>query len=285
MKQANILKANILLGSETATAEDFKALLVAEGTLHASPLCLDAKDCVKVVTPHAAIVLQSCGIKRLNLQSNQHLVQLPAKELCSISSLEFLACKGCASLKTIPQSMAERGGKAAMTALHESLLTDVAGAMEDGRHETALAMLAALPIPTRHRLKVKVEKAEANILLASNLGSEEAFHRLLRDGTLDASPVIEKDHSMARSLCVRTISLHAAAALLSSGITCLDVSFNSHLVMLPAKELCNISTLVRLECRGCPRLLSPPREVAESGGDSAMTLLRECMNNGTLSGR
>ena len=145
MNQANILKANILLGSETATADDFAALIVTEGTLHASPSCLDAEDCVKVVTQHAAQVLQSCGIKRLNLHSNQHLVKLPAKELCSIASLQVLACQGCACLTTIPQSMAARGGEAAMAALHESLLTDVAGdvagAMEEGRHEAALAIL------------------------------------------------------------------------------------------------------------------------------------------------
>ena len=149
-------KANELLASETVTAQEWQALLDADGTLDASPMgervyererVLDTAECVKAVTRHAAAALQSCGIKCLDLQGNKRVATLPARELCSIESLVSVQCGGC--ITTIPASVAERGGEEAMAALHESLYsshmsqfaTDVAGPMELEDHAAALDVL------------------------------------------------------------------------------------------------------------------------------------------------
>ena len=114
-------KANELLASETVSAQDLRALLDADGTLDASPMLggkmvgyqrvLDTAECVKAVTRHAAAALQSCGITCLDLRGNKHLDTLPARELCGIEGLTAVECDGCSSLTTIPQSVAEGGGK------------------------------------------------------------------------------------------------------------------------------------------------------------------------------
>ena len=123
-------KANELLASETVTAQDLRALLDADGTLDASPMLdgrmvLDTAECVKAVTRHAAAALQSCGITCLDLQGNEHLATLPARELCGIEGLTAVECDGCSSLVTIPQSVAEGGGEEAMAALHELSLIHI----------------------------------------------------------------------------------------------------------------------------------------------------------------
>ena len=81
---------------------------------------------------------------------------------------------------------------------------------------------------------------------------------------------------------MRNITKEAAAALSSIGIQCLNVQSNPRLVKLPVKELCDIPSLLKLECTGCPRLESPPMEVAEQGATLSMDFLRDCVNNGTL---
>jgi hypothetical protein len=147
-------RASKLLASETATVADFEALLedpsrpfLKKGTLDASPrlageTVLHQNACVKIITPHAAQALQSCGIKCLNLEFNPHLTAVPVKELCSVESLKELQCKGCSSFTTIPQEVAEKGGIVTMARLHikcfEILLKDVAGPMEQGDYKTAL---------------------------------------------------------------------------------------------------------------------------------------------------
>ena len=88
-----------------------------------------------------------------------------------------MECKGCSSLTTIPQSVAERGGEEAMVALHDSLYSsltaDVARPIEQGDYVAAHALFTSLvdslPPPTRQLLQVKLDNIEANILLASEL--------------------------------------------------------------------------------------------------------------------
>ena len=117
-------------------------------------------------------------------------------------------------------------------------------------------------------------------------GSAKDFKRLVRKGTFDASwtkSEITKgeNNNIAYALCaLRTVTAHAAAMLLSSGITCLDLRSHSHLVTLPAQDLCKIAGLTRLECADCPQLLSPPPEIGELGGAESMNFLRECDKNG-----
>jgi Ran GTPase-activating protein (RanGAP) involved in mRNA processing and transport/GTPase SAR1 family protein len=289
-------KANELLASETVTAEDLQALLDANGTLDASPMLgpetvLDNAQCVKAVTRHAAEALQSCGIKCLDLQGNKHLVTLPARELCRIDSLKALQCRGCSSITNIPQSVSERGGEEAMVSLRYSSLTaDLTRPMKQedygAAHALFTSLVASLPPPTRQLLQVKLDKIEASILLASELESaKEGFQRLMRDGgTLDASPMFDGEMVVANELCVKAVTRHAAEALQSCGIKCLNLQSNPHLVSLPAKELCAIASLVKVECANCAHLGSPPVEVAEQGGEETMKFLRECAKNGATNG-
>ena len=174
-----------------------------------------------------------------------------------------------------------------MAALHYSSLTaDVAVPMEQEDYRAAHALFTSLvdslPLPTRQLLQVKLDKIEANILLASELESaKEGFQRLLRpDGTLDASPMLDGEMVVADALCVRAVTRHAAAALQSCGIKCLDLQGNKRLVTMATGQLCAIASLVKVECANCPQLGSPPVEVAEQGGEEAMKFLRDCEENG-----
>jgi hypothetical protein len=171
------------------------------------------------------------------------------------------------------------GGDKTMIAIHESLIADVTGPMEKEDYKTALDILKSLPPPTRQRFQRRIDKIEVNVLLGSDLGSTSDFYRLLlRDDTLDASPTSgDVESHISVGLCAKTISEHAAAALLSSGIKCLDVRGNSRLVKLPAKELCSIGSLTSLECDGCSSLTTPTQSVAKMGGEKSMMSLHESL--------
>ena len=158
-----------------------------------------------------------------------------------------------------------------MVALHYSSLTaDVAVPMEQedyvAAHALFTSLVDSLQPPTRHPLQVKLDKIEANILLASELESaKEGFQRLLRpDGTLDASPLLDGEMVVADALCVRAVTRHAAAALQSCGIKSLDLRGNKRLDTLPAKELCGIEGLTAVECKGCSSLTTIPQR--DGGG-------------------
>ena len=114
----------------------------------------------------------------------------------------------------------------------------LAALMENEEYQTALAIVKALPANTRDMrvLGGKINKIEANILLASTLGSPADFKRLLRNRIIDnklqptldsstASPSsgLADDHISVGS-CAKAITPHAAAALKSIGIGCLDIS-------------------------------------------------------------
>jgi len=167
----------------------------------------------------------------------------------------------------------------------------LAALMENEDYKTALAIVKALPANTRDMrvLGGKINKIEANILLASTLGSPADFKRLLRNRiidnklqpTLDASTAspssgLADDH-ISVGLCAKAITPHAAAALKSIGIGCLDISGNSRLVALPATELCTIASLLYLECDGCTSLTTLPQSVAKKGGKRAMIAVHESL--------
>ena len=171
----------------------------------------------------------------------------------------------------------------------ETLITDIQGDMEKEDYQKALSKLSQLkalksevnPRWLKEAFRRRIDKIEANLLLGSDLGSTNDFKRLIRDGTLDASPTSgeQKDH-ISPVMCARVITAHAVTALSSSGIKCLDVRSNPHLVKIPAEELCKITSLKQLLCTGCSLLESPPPEVAEHGGEQAMSFLRDCLENG-----
>ena len=107
---------------------------------------------------------------------------------------------------------------------------------------------------------------------------------MYRSNTADEKIKIERDQFFAipMSLCVRILSPHSALMLQSSGIACLDLRLNPHLAKLPAKELCDIRSLKKLECADCPLLEWPPTEVAKNGGVQSIQFHQDCAENGTL---
>ena len=121
-----------------ATAQDLAPLLDRKGegeggTLDASPairssdneekgtlLCqLPRELCARVVTRHAAGLLQACGVERLVLSSNPCLETLPLQALCDVASLTELMCTGCPSLFAPPMEVAEQGGNETMKFLRD----------------------------------------------------------------------------------------------------------------------------------------------------------------------
>ena len=140
------------------------------------------------------------------------------------------------------------------------------------------------PVIAQHR--ATINKWHTVVLIQSLDGSKVDELKLLipqviRGGKLDLSKsFLEPD--VPTRFFPDAISPHAAIALRDSGITCLDVRSNPYLLQLPLKELCDISTLQRLECAGCLRLYAPPSEVVEDGGAEVMSFLRACIKDGAL---
>jgi len=60
----------------------------------------------------------------------------------------------------------------------------------------------------------------------------------------------------------------------------LDVSDNPELEMVPLKSLALMHSLESLECKNCPRLFSPPEEVACRGGKAVMSFIRGVIRKG-----
>ena len=160
-----------------------------------------------------------------------------------------------------------------MMALRES---PIIVCIEKEDYQSALAKVRSFTPPTWQRFQKRIDKIEANLLLGSDLGSTSDFKRLLRVGTLDASPTSgDVESQISVGLCAKTISEHAGAALLSSDIKCLDVRGNSRLATLSVKDLCSIGSLTSLECDGCSSLTTPPQSVAKMGGEKSMLALHE----------
>ena len=90
------------------------------------------------------------------------------------------------------------------------------------------------------------------------------FQALISDGKIDASPsstsATDHLHIPPGSWCVSTVTPEAAVALQTLNVRCLDLQGNPRLDKLPVKELCDITSLVKLECADCLQLLSLPLE-------------------------
>ena len=109
----------------------------------------------------------------------------------------------------------------------DAVVTTLTGLMENEEYNTALAMVRSLPIPTQEHFKRRLNKIEANILLASTLGSPADFQSILvpRRSTLtfDASPTSgDEDDHIPIGLCAKVIT----PGLSSIPIGCLDISGN-----------------------------------------------------------
>ena len=144
--------------------------------------------------------------------------------------------------------------------------------------EEALSKLKCVEPELKSATEFK--KIKANLLLATSTATFQVLCQELKPlvsaGTLDASPALaEEQQHIPHALCVSIVTRQAAEALSSSGIQCLNVQSNPRLCKLPVKELCAIPNLNKLECTGCPQLLSLPVEVADMGGVDSMRFLRE----------
>ena len=75
-------------------------------------------------------------------------------------------------------------------------------------------------------------------------------------------------------------SSHAASVSELAKLEKLDFCMNPSLARLPLTEILAIESLTALECRGCPKLASPPQEVAKQGGAATLTFVREANRDG-----
>jgi len=262
-------------------------------------------ELVKWLAEQAGVTLtaeDSDGIQPIHMACSQgHLelvkwlaeqegVSLTAEDNRGRQSIRYASHQGHLELV---KWLVEQAG--VMAALHESLYSsltaDLARPMKQWDHAAALDVLmrftsselvTSLPASAQQLLKVKLDKIEANILLASKLDSaKQGFQRLLSDGTLDASPMLNGERVVADELCVQVVTPDAAAALQSCRITCLDLQGNKCLVTLPARELCSIESLVSVQCGGC--ITTIPASVAERGGEEAMAALHESLYSSHMS--
>ena len=160
------------------------------------------------------------------------------------------------------------------------LVTDLDPFIHQGAFSEALSKLKSTRVATAFNAMCK--RIAANLLLASDTAAPEDFEVLISDGKLDASPWSPSLHLHIPpgSWCVSTVTPEAAAALQTLNVKCLDLQGNSRLDKLPVKELCDITSLVKLECANCLQLLSIPLEVAALGGTDTMLFLREYARDG-----
>jgi len=299
------IEANILLASiaGNSSLSDFQQLIMRQSCRHinhsreAPTACLDASPacgdrqihdflCARFMSEYAASNLN--GIVSLDLSHNPHLAKLPVKELCGIDTLQELSCRGCSALIVKGGiDLTSLDGKETIKVLPvygiEVALLEL---IQRREYEAALEMLIdtmkSLAPQTLERYKTKLDKARANMLLASNTVCAQDFIPLIRDGTLDACPVSEDDtKQMPYGLCARLITPHAIQVLDSCKMQCLDIRSNPHIFKVPAEVLCK-SSIRMLECAGCPLLDSPPAEVADRGGTESMRFLRECFTDGAM---
>lgn len=66
------------------------------------------------------------------------------------------------------------------------------------------------------------------------------------------------------------------------GLISIDVTGNMHIDTVPLQTLAELPNLRSFTCRGCPRLLSPPSEIAELGGLETLKFIREIVRDGVF---
>ena len=79
---------------------------------------LDLHSCNLKLFPPAILMLSSL-LQSLNISDNQELEEIPARELCSMKSLNSLECAGCPNLLMPPVEVAAQGGERSMQFLQE----------------------------------------------------------------------------------------------------------------------------------------------------------------------
>ncbi len=62
----------------------------------------------------------------------------------------------------------------------------------------------------------------------------------------------------------------------------IDISNNQDIETIPIVELCLMPSLTEFACKNCPKLITPPMEVAIQGGQVVMGFLRELNRDGEL---
>lgn len=75
-------------------------------------------------------------------------------------------------------------------------------------------------------------------------------------------------------------SLFTAPLASFTNILKIDISNNSVIESIPIEEVCGMENLVEFECTNCPRLISPPPEIAAQGGKAVMMFLRLLVSDG-----
>jgi hypothetical protein len=87
-------------------------------------------------------------------------------------------------------------------------------------------------------------------------------------------PVKGSKSTMSNPLRMQNIAAAAGlTALVLDGIlVSLNLSGNASLSALPVEQLALISSLRSIECFGCPRLFSPPPEIAMQGGKAVLVI-------------
>lgn len=89
-------------------------------------------------------------------------------------------------------------------------------------------------------------------------------------------PVKGSKSTISNPLRMRMLaSADGVTALVLDGVlVSLNLSGNASLSALPVDELAAVSSLRSIECLGCPRLFSPPPEIAVQGGKAVMVLIQ-----------
>ena len=62
----------------------------------------------------------------------------------------------------------------------------------------------------------------------------------------------------------------------------IDISNNTKIEKIPVNEICSMPNLVEFKCENCPKLISPPMEVAAQGGEAVMGFLHDLNKSGEL---
>ena len=87
-------------------------------------------------------------------------------------------------------------------------------------------------------------------------------------------PVKGSKSTISNPLRMRMLASAAGVTtlVLDGVLVSLNLSGNTSLSALPVDELAAVSSLRSIECLGCPRLFSPPPEIAAQGGKAVMVM-------------
>lgn len=115
------------------------------------------------------------------------------------------------------------------------------------------------------------------------LQSSEGMQWLLTEADEQSGPVWMRhvprlDVSGLQFVDVR--SLFTAPLLEFQNLKCINISDNLIIERIPVEDLCSMGNLLELDCQNCPRLITPPPEIATQGGVAVMKFLRALVSDG-----